>query len=163
MLDDQSTGMERLKMSLDYGPSNVNKWVKLVYDFTGQPTETYDQLRLTYNHGSTTTEFWYFNDVIAQVASNLSSSQTKEITKLITVYPNPSTGVFYIDTKDIFPTGSSFEIEVMDMQGRSLFSRDVIAQGMPVTFDLNNYPTGSYFLRLSGEALHYVKAIQKKE
>ncbi|MEL7533694.1 MAG: T9SS type A sorting domain-containing protein, partial [Bacteroidota bacterium] len=163
MLDDETTGMERLKLDMPYDPADANKWVQMVYDFTGAPDETYDQLRLTYNHFSTSTEFWYFDDVMAWPDLNAATSLEAVITELITVYPNPSSGLFLLDTKDIFPMGSTYDLEVLDIQGRTILRRQIMAQGQPVDFDLSDQPIGLYFLRLSGKSLHYVKAIEKKE
>lgn len=163
MLDDETTGAERLKISLDYGPADVNQWVQLVFDFTGAPSATYDQLRLTYNHGSSSTEFWYFDDVMALPEWSVNTSKVETITEVIVVYPNPSSGLFSVDTKGLFPMGTTYDLEVLDMQGRPVFGQQVIAQGQLVAFDLSDQPTGLYFLRLSGHSLHYVKAIHKIE
>ena len=161
MLDDETTGAERIKISLDYGPGDVNQWVQLVYDFTGAPTETYDQLRLTYNHGNTTTEFWYFDDVMGHTDAFLNII-TEEMTKVVEIYPNPSSGLFYINTNDIFSVGSTYELEVFDVQGRFVLNRQFLSQGRQVTFDLSDKTPGLYFVRLSGRSLQYVKAIVKK-
>jgi hypothetical protein len=163
MLDDETTGNERLKIDMNYGPADVNKWVQLVYDFSGAPGEVYDQLRLTYNHFVTTTEYWYFDDVMGSADLSLSTSSEEAITDEIAVYPNPSTGLFSVDTKDIFSFGSIYNIEVLDLNGRPTLSRQEIANGQPVVIDLSNRPTGMYFIHLSGPLLHYVKAIQKTE
>ncbi|MCR9098352.1 MAG: family 16 glycosylhydrolase [bacterium] len=163
MLDDETTGSERLKINMDYGPDDVNKWVQLVYDFTGSPDEVYDQLRLTYNHFVTTTEFWYFDDVMSHPDLSTSISPEKGSSEVITVYPNPSSDWFYVDTKGNFPVGSTYGLEVLDVQGRSILSRQVVAQGQPVGFDLSGQPAGLYFVRLSGPSLRYVKAVSKME
>jgi beta-glucanase (GH16 family) len=163
MLDDETTGSERLRINMDYGPADVNKWVQLVYDFSGAPDEVYDQLRLTYNHFVTTTEFWYFDEVMAWPDTSSITSLEEARPELISVYPNPSSGLFSVDTKDIFSPGSTFELEVLDVQGRSVLQRQVRAEGQPVMLDLSAQPTGLYFLRLRGQALHYVKVIQKQE
>ncbi len=163
MLDDETTGSDRLKIDMNYGPNDVNQWVQLVYDFTGAPDEVYDQLRLTYNHFVTTTEYWYFDDVMGHTASVSSTSLGEEMTRVITVYPNPSSGLFTVDTKDLFPVGSTYDLEVLDLQGRSILRRKVLAPGQLEAFDLSDQPAGMYFLRLSGQSLHYVKAIQKME
>jgi len=163
MLDDETSGQPRLKIDMEYGPADANTWVQLVYDFTGNPTEIYDQLRLTYNHFSTTTEFWYFDEVRAWPDASSVTSLAEGGLQLITVSPNPSSGLFSVDTKDIFSPGSTYELEVLDAQGRSVLQRQVRAQGQPVALDLRDQPTGMYFLRLRGQALHYVKAIQKVE
>ncbi|MFZ1751413.1 MAG: T9SS type A sorting domain-containing protein, partial [Saprospiraceae bacterium] len=161
MLDDETTGAPRLKIDMDYGSDDVNQWVQLVYDFTGEPAAIYDQLRLTYNHGSTTTEFWYFDDVMGQTDLNLSNGTDVAITEVIAVYPNPSLGMFSLDTKDIFPAGNTYDLDVLDIQGRPVFRQQVLAQGQLVALDLSDQPTGMYFLRLSGQLLHYVKVIKK--
>lgn len=163
MLDDETTGNDRLKIDMEYGPADVNRWVQLVYDFTGAPGEVYDRFRMTYNHFVATTEYWYFDEVMGHTASFSSTSPEEAVTEGVVVYPNPSSGMFYLDTKDIFPAGSIYNLEVLDVHGRSVLSSAVMAQGQTVPFDLSTQPTGLYFLRLSGQAIHYVKAIQKME
>jgi hypothetical protein len=70
---------------------------------------------------------------------------------------------FYVETKDIFPVGSTYDLEVLDVQGRSVLRREVFAEGQPVALDLSTQPAGLYFVRLSGQSLRYVKAISKME
>jgi beta-glucanase (GH16 family) len=163
MLDDETTGSDRLRIDMTYEPDDVNTWVQLVYDFTGAPDEVYDQLRLTYNHFVTTTEYWYFDDVMGRTDMFSSTSPEEAITGVVAVYPNPSSGMFYLDTKGIFPVGSIYDLEVLDVHGRSVLRLEAMAQGQTVPFDLSNQPTGLYFLCLSGQAIRYVKAIQKME
>jgi beta-glucanase (GH16 family) len=167
MLDDETTGLDRVRIFLEYGPEDVNTWVQLVFDFSGTPTGVYDRLRFTHNHfgssSSTIEEYWYFDDVRAWGGVSTSTSPEKGINKLVTVYPNPSSDLFYLDTKDIFPLGSTYDLEVLDVQGRSVLSRQVLAQGQPVAFDLGAQPTGLYFVHLSGPLLRYVKVINKVE
>lgn len=163
MLDDETTGSERLRIDLDYGPAEVNTWVQLVYDFSEGADEVYDQLRLNYNNLNTTTEPWYFDEVMAWPDTSTLTSLGEAPIELISVYPNPSSGLFSVDTKDLFPAGSTYELEVMDGQGRSVLRQQVRAAGQPITLDLSDQPAGMYFLRLHGQSLHYVKAIQKQD
>lgn len=95
--------------------------------------------------------------------ANLSNSPQEDLTHLISVYPNPSTGMYFVDTKDIFQAGDSYHIEVIDIHGRLVFRKQQMTEGQPISFDLSDQSTGLYFLHLSGEALHYIKAIQKIE
>lgn len=161
MLDDETTGSPRLKIDMEYSPSDVNKWVQLVYDFTGSPSEIYDQLRLTYNHFSTSTEFWYFDEVMAWSNFEVSNSVDQEMISLIAVYPNPSSGLFLLDTKDVFPMGGTYDLQVLNSLGQAVLIQKLNLEGQPVVFDLSDQPIGMYFLRLRGESLFYVKAIQK--
>jgi beta-glucanase (GH16 family) len=167
MLDDETTGLDRARIFLEYGPEDVNTWVQLVFDFSGTPTDVYDQLRFTHNHYgpsySSNIEYWYFDDVMAWPDANSVTSLEAGISSVVAVYPNPSTGRFAVDTRDIFPVGSTYEFEVLDTQGRSVLQRQVRADGQPLALDLSDQPSGLYFLRLRGQAMHYVKAIQKQE
>lgn len=166
-LYDMTTGVERTRIFIPYGEEDVNTWVQLVYDFSGAPSGVYDRFRFTHNHYGTSyssdQENWYFDDVRAWGDLSSSTNPEEGITKVVTVYPNPSSDWFYVEAKDIFPVGSTYDLEVLDVQGRTILSRQVVAQGQPVAFDLSNQPPGLYFLLLSGQSLHYVKAIVKKE
>ncbi len=166
-LYDMTTGVERTRIFIRYGEEDVNTWVQLVYDFSGAPSGVYDRFRLTHNHYDTNPfvnpEYWYFDDVIAWPDASSATSLEGGISSVIAVYPNPSSGLFSVDTKDIFPVGSTFELEVLDIQGRSVLQRQVHAAGQPLALDLSDQPTGLYFLRLHGQALRYVKAIVKQE
>lgn len=84
-----------------------------------------------------------------------------EITKTITVYPNPSSGVFHRDTKDIFPVGSSYELEVMNSKGQSVCIQQIIHTKERATINLSNEAPGMYFIKLKGKSIRYVKAIIK--
>jgi hypothetical protein len=169
MLDDVDLppGVDRYRIFVEYGPEDVNTWVQLVFDFSGRSSGVYERLRFTHNHYgpsyTSDTEYWYFDEVMAW--SNLSTSTSAEvsITETVTVYPNPSLDWFYVETKDIFPVGSTYDLEVLDVQGRSVLRREVFAEGQPVALDLSTQPAGLYFVRLSGQSLRYVKAISKME
>jgi hypothetical protein len=164
MVDDETTGLPRVRLDLDYNPEDVNQWVQLIYDFTDTPAEFYDQLRLTYNHFVTTTEFWYFDDVMGTTDAFLSSGAGTEnkITEAISVFPNPSTGVYFMDAKGIFPLGSTYNLEVADIQGRTIIRQQVVAQGQQVTFDISDHPSGLYVVALGGQSLRYAKVIVKE-
>ncbi|MEQ8702918.1 MAG: family 16 glycosylhydrolase [Phaeodactylibacter sp.] len=169
MLDDVDLppGVDRYRIFVEYGPEDVNTWVQLVFDFSGRPGGVYERLRFTHNHWgpsyTSDTEYWYFDDVMAWSDLSTSTSAEVGITETITVYPNPSSDWFYVETKDIFPVGSTYDLEVLDVQGRSVLRRKVFAQGQPVALDLSTQPAGLYFVRLSGQSLRYVKAISKME
>ncbi|WP_425420424.1 family 16 glycosylhydrolase [Phaeodactylibacter xiamenensis] len=169
MLDDVDLppGVDRYRIFVEYGPEDVNTWVQLVFDFSGRPGGVYERLRFTHNHWgpsyTSDTEYWYFDDVMAWSDLSTSTSAEVGITETITVYPNPSLDWFYVETKDIFPVGSTYDLEVLDVQGRSVLRREVFAEGQPVALDLSTQPAGLYFVRLSGQSLRYVKAISKME
>lgn len=164
LIDDITTGQEKIKINIEYGPDDVNQWVQLVYDFSEAPAEVYDEIGLRFNHGSTSTEFWYFDDVMSTTDAILSdgTENRENITEVISVYPNPSSGLYFLDSKDIFPAGSNYTLEVIDTQGRSILNQQVVAQGQLVDFDLSAQPSGVYVVHLNGKSLRYTKVIVKQ-
>jgi beta-glucanase (GH16 family) len=164
-LYDQTSGVDRERIFVSYDEEDVNTWVQLVYDFSGMPADVFDRIRLTHNHYgesySQNIENWYVDDVRIWSNEALTSSPKMEITKTITVYPNPSSGVFHLDTKDIFPVGSSYELEVVNSQGQSVCIQQIIHTKERATINLSNEAPGMYFIKLKGESIRYVKAIIK--
>jgi hypothetical protein len=65
---------------------------------------------------------------------------------LIRCYPNPATGILYVDVQN---TRSGIaRIELLDGTGRSLEFRDVPA-GSTSVFDLNNYGNGMLLIKMT--------------
>jgi hypothetical protein len=66
----------------------------------------------------------------------------------LTVFPNPSTGVFQVkfDVAD----NSDSKLEVLDMQGRMLITKEISNASDVVVFefDMNSYANGMYIVRL---------------
>jgi hypothetical protein len=60
----------------------------------------------------------------------------------LTVYPNPSSGVFYIEN-----SGSRVEYEIFSVLGEKL-ETNAIANNKTI-IHMNNYPKGIYFVRLT--------------
>ncbi|MFC5269195.1 T9SS type A sorting domain-containing protein [Adhaeribacter terreus] len=78
--------------------------------------------------------------------------------KLVSVYPNPSNGVFNVSAKDM--KGSNLNLEVRDMQGRLVYS--AAASKDNATLDLKNVASGVYMLKASTDAEVAVKRIVVK-
>ena len=67
----------------------------------------------------------------------------------IVVYPNPSSGMLRIAISDF---GQEFIISIIDIAGKTLERREVIhasSNEYQETFDLSNYSSGVYFVRIS--------------
>lgn len=70
-------------------------------------------------------------------AANLNNALT------VSVYPNPSRGMVHIDLPN-----TTTHVEIMDMQGRTIYSADTKNS---LLADLHDRPTGLYIIRLSNE------------
>ncbi|WP_200504202.1 T9SS type A sorting domain-containing protein [Adhaeribacter terrigena] len=75
--------------------------------------------------------------------------------KLVSVYPNPSNGVFNVSAKDM--KGGNLNLEVRDMQGRLVYS--AAASKDNATINLKNVASGVYMLKASTDAEVAVKRI----
>ncbi|CAM3497876.1 Por secretion system C-terminal sorting domain-containing protein [Flavobacterium longum] len=67
----------------------------------------------------------------------------------VTVYPNPSEGVFYVNT----PPGAQASFEVNDLTGRTILKTE------SSTIDLSAFPTGMYILNVRAGQQSYVKRL----
>lgn len=67
----------------------------------------------------------------------------------VSVYPNPSTGIFYVEGG-----GPNQRLEIIDLSGRS-----VTTFVNSTFFDLTGYPDGVYFVRIYAEAFSTVHKI----
>lgn len=65
----------------------------------------------------------------------------------ITVAPNPSSGVFSFKLENL--SGQDIKIEVMDVQGRVIFTQklETISGNYSNQLDLENHPQGTYYMR----------------
>ncbi len=78
----------------------------------------------------------------------LSSINESKIEDVVSVYPNPFSGRFYLSANGV--SGGSGQLEIYDMQGRMLLSKPVLVQGGRVqeTMDMTMQPSGIYFGQL---------------
>lgn len=66
----------------------------------------------------------------------------------LTLYPNPSSGIFHVDLA--LPTRSEVRMEVVDMQGRTVQTRGFAAtNSLATTVDLSELPAGIYMLQVA--------------
>jgi len=81
----------------------------------------------------------------------------------ISVYPNPSTGEFYIQSKTLSvphmrdETLTEFKYEISDPHGSIIFSGH--SQGNDFSIDLSTYPKGIYYLKITQGGLQTVKKL----
>ena len=72
------------------------------------------------------------------------------------IYPNPSTGKFYFETKN---TGNDpIELQVMDLTGRTVYEKQP-AISEKIEIDLSWQQKGMYFLRIKTEEENYIQKL----
>lgn len=81
--------------------------------------------------------------------------------KIITLFPNPTTGQFTIMTTDTqFPSG---EVNIMDAQGKSVKTIDLSkVRGPEITVDISHVAAGTYFIYLESDGEKWTQRLVKK-
>jgi PKD repeat protein len=75
------------------------------------------------------------------------------------VWPNPTNGLFNVGIPEM-PTGE-IKLSIADLAGRQVYGSTIIGDGAAWQgrLDLRNLSRGVYYLRIEGEAIHFVKKI----
>ncbi len=86
----------------------------------------------------------------------MTGSIRKEKMTQLDIYPNPSSGKFYLEAPNF--SSDPIEFQVMDLTGRIVYERK---QALPETIeiDLSNQPKGMYFLRIKTEEENYTQKL----
>jgi hypothetical protein len=111
----------------------------------------------------------FINPVIYQVSAQngdikewtvvveIETGMTDEIVDRLILFPNPSEGTFYLETK--FADRNPIELQVMDLTGRIIFQTSISSQDK-TEIDLTDQPKGMYFVRVkSAEGLFTEKIV----
>jgi hypothetical protein len=75
---------------------------------------------------------------------------------LITIYPNPSKGIINIK---IYQFIGKINLQVVDLNGRVVYSSKETAFDIEKTIDLNELQSGMYIVKIEGQDLKYTKKI----
>ncbi|CAG0963108.1 MAG: T9SS type A sorting domain-containing protein [Bacteroidetes bacterium] len=73
------------------------------------------------------------------------------------VYPNPTKGVINLHLLE--KPATAYRVQVSDMYGRIIYSKNISAEEQNLTIDLEGNVTGVYFLHLYHETKNTVKKI----
>ncbi len=157
-LEDQTTGVPPVEIGVML--DTLDQWVNLIWDFSAYPTNTFDRIALFFDFGQTDTTYWYFDDVFGR--PDPTASLENIAASLIDVYPNPSSGLYQIQLNGQFANVSSLKLQVLDVNGRTVYANTLQGKQTTHTIDLASLPDGIYFLRLLGGDTQYVKALEKR-
>ena len=90
---------------------------------------------------------------------NVTSIYDIQANEQIKIYPNPTTGKFVIS--EIETLGNMFKVDVIDFQGKIIYSSVYSDFGNKISIDLSTYPKGLYLIRLSNNDATYQKKVIK--
>ncbi len=96
-----------------------------------------------------------FRFMIEADVTNVTGVKADLDSKAVSVYPNPSKGVFQVAVNDM--KGSNFAMEVRDLQGKLVYSG--ISGAKNTVIDLKNMASGVYILQISTDSEIAVKRL----
>jgi hypothetical protein len=129
-------------------------WINSAWVNELTESATYDvnnlELSFIYNYYNSTgtlatsgdSDYYYFTDVLG--VNNIKAQQNN-----ITVYPNPSKGIFTLSITN-YELGIT-NVEVYNMLGEKVYSQPTV-QSSSFIVDLNNQPSGVYLYRVISES-----------
>jgi hypothetical protein len=95
----------------------------------------------------------------------LSPTNTTQIKKNngITLYPNPTTGLFWVSLKGI-ENENNLHIELIDLQGQSVFKESVKPMNGQINsaIHIENFSNGLYILKLFSDDKFYHSSLIEK-
>jgi Zn-dependent metalloprotease len=127
--------------------SQDSVWGQSVIDLSSLGVVANSTLQLRWEFGTdgcNGNDGWYIDEIMVYNCTEaLSINDFNFLGNNISIYPNPSQGIFNVKMKSI----SDFRYEVLDITGKSIMSRMSINNN---TFkvDLSNYSKGIYFFKL---------------
>ncbi len=132
-----------------------SSWVENYVDLTPYINQSVKFRFELHSDGGVTADGFYFDDFSISSVLPEPSIITKNKTKSFKVYPNPSTGNFYVELNDI----SNANILITDIAGKILYNKQNIKQS---TYNFQNYSKGIYFITLkSNNFAETIKLILK--
>lgn len=78
----------------------------------------------------------------------------------IKIYPNPTTGK--LEISGVEALGNKLKVDVIDFQGKIVYSSGFNNVGYKIGLDLSTYPKGLYLIRLSNDVAVYNKKLIKE-
>ena len=158
-LEDQTSGA--VPVEVDLNQDTINQWVNMVWDFTGYPNMTFDRIALFFDFGNLDTSYWYFDDVIGKGYEFVNTEKVEALP--IAIFPNPTFGQFTVDLNGNFDNAPTIDIQIINAQGQIIYQQLKQQTTSQFTLDVQHLPSGTYFVRLVGKELQYLKTIVKMD
>ena len=135
------------------GGTGSGTWGTSIIDLSALGVVANSNLELRWEMGTdgcNGNDGWYLDEVVIYNCSEpLSVADSKLLKDHISVYPNPSNGMFTLrKTANI----DLFKAEIHDMNGRLIKSLDLSGMTSEITFDMHAWSTGIYFMKVTSKS-----------
>jgi len=118
---------------------------------SGVTTDLYDIDMLSENNG------WAIGDHGTILHFTEGSSVGEDTFPGITIYPNPTKGLIYLEMKNQQDT----QVSLLDMTGKMLLTKNITDHLSHIEIDTSPFPAGIYFLRINTAEKTIVKKIHR--
>jgi lysozyme len=98
-----------------------------------------------------------FNICVSQINT---ATESPKFDERIKIYPNPTTGKFEVSGFEDF--GSNLTIDIINFDGKIIYSKVISNQESLISIDLSNHPNGLYLVRFSNEKTTFIRKLIKK-
>ena len=132
-------------------------WEKFTCEF-GKGTllgETIVGIQINYAKTGIGSYTAYFDDFLVENGQALSTITPKFVENVISVYPNPSHGVYTIKNNQ----NDSFTTSVYNLSGQMMLTKK--SDNANETIDITGYPNGIYLLRINDKNNTYIQKLIK--
>jgi len=132
---------------IDEGPVTESEWGQSTIDLSSIGVTSNSTLKLRWEFGSdgcNGNDGWYIDEiVIFNCSEALAINDFDFLNNNISLYPNPSSGIFNIKMKSI----SDFQYNIYDITGKEMTTRTEVRNNT-FQLDLSTYSKGIYFFKL---------------
>lgn len=92
---------------------------------------------------------WAIDNLQIQTEKAVTSINTPEIANKVSLYPNPGTGVYFIEVSNVLK--GTLNVSIINILGKEIYTQELSNPNgyKNFTIDISNQPKGSYILRVS--------------
>jgi hypothetical protein len=100
-------------------------------------------------------------DVSSRNAHSSVVKPTSDIINNVKLYPNPGTGVFKIQCSSTKTSETSFNIEILDINGKCIFQNKDLSINVENTIDVSSIANGVYIVKvIQGDSIKVLKYVK---
>ena len=129
---------------------SLSVWGQSIVDLSSMGITANKTLKLRWEFGSdgcNGVDGWYVDEIVVYNCSeSLSVADINSVSDILSIYPNPSQGVFNLKLKNV----SNISFDLYDITGKTIMSKVPVNRN-EFTLDLNQYQKGMYFMKIKSD------------
>ncbi|MCH8318949.1 MAG: T9SS type A sorting domain-containing protein [Bacteroidetes bacterium] len=158
-INDFTTSGDTLFSVTDNDPQTVGDTI-WTYQYANINGGTFggQQVYIAFNHNANDMNALLLDNFLVDNCPTVGIAKETFINNLVSIYPNPSSGVFFLKTN--LKNANELNVSVYDILGKIVYSKEYKqAQNNIYKIDLSNNPKGIYFVRISNDDFSVTKKV----